>query len=42
MMGIFVPDCGKGNLSEICNTGAYVDMKIFGPNHMMTPNEPEG
>jgi hypothetical protein len=42
MMGVNVPGCGKANLSEECNTGAYVDNKIFGPHHMMKPTDPEG
>jgi predicted acyltransferase len=42
MYGINVPDCGKGNLTEECNFGAYIDEKVFTIKHMLEVNDPEG
>jgi hypothetical protein len=42
MLGIDVPDCGKGILTKPCNFGGYVDRSIFGRYHMIYPNDPEG
>lgn len=32
----------SNNLSKFCNFGSYWDRKIFGENHMIYPNDPEG
>lgn len=29
--------CGRGNTSEYCYFGAYLDLKVFGPKYMMLP-----
>lgn len=42
MYGVDVPGCGKGNLTPTCNFGSYIDTKIWGPNHMLKYNDPEG
>jgi predicted acyltransferase len=43
MYGVTVPgDCGKGNLSEECNFGAFIDTKVFGISHMLEATDPEG
>jgi hypothetical protein len=43
MYGVSVSgDCGKGNLSEECNFGAFIDTKVFGINHMLEATDPEG
>lgn len=32
----------QNNLESFCNFSAYIDRAIFGQNHMIYPNDPEG
>jgi len=43
MYGLDVPYCGRGNITQVCNAGAYIDHQILG-NHCYSReyNEPEG
>ncbi|KAN0008692.1 hypothetical protein ACTFIU_009419 [Dictyostelium citrinum] len=49
MYGLYVPKCGRANLTQNCNAGAYIDSKVFGLNIMKESNldgpyynDPEG
>jgi predicted acyltransferase len=42
LYGVDVPpafgfECGRGNLTPVCNAATYIDTKLFGVNHMYFP-----